>query len=395
MVQALEAGASAVKPDYHGGSIVNLMASLQVGLGGAPPAYRPAPALHPALVAAARGVVLFIIDGLGYDYLRAHPQAVHLNRALRSALTSVFPSTTASAVTTFLTGDAPQQHAVTGWHMYMRELGAVMTVLPGQPRFGGAALQATGVDLTALLGHRAFSTRIAVPAHMVMPAHIAHSAYSIGHSGESRIHPYRGLAGLFEQVTALLAADESCYVHAYWPDLDAAGHGAGMGSREALACLLDLDARFGQMLQALRGSGALVLLCADHGQVDTRSATWLDLEAGTAAGDELLLPLCGEPRAAYCYPRGGRAGSFAAALATRFPGRYRLLRSAEWVAAGWFGLGPAHAELASRVGELLLLPGAHGAVKDRLPGETRLRVVGVHGGTSRAEMLVPLVVARP
>jgi hypothetical protein len=34
------------------------------------------------------------------------------------------------------------------------------------------------------------------------------------------------------------------------------------------------------------------------------------------------------------------------------------------------------------------------AIVDQLPGEQRSSVIGVHGGISAAELLVPLVVAR-
>jgi len=168
-----------MKPDYSGGSIVNLMSSLGQGLGGAAGDYAPTSLLPPAEVAAAETVVLLLIDGLGYDFTVARDELPTLNGALRGPLTSVFPSTTASAVTTYLTGDAPAQHAVTGWHMYVREVGAVMTVLPGQARFGGPALAASSIDLPALLGTRAFVERIDVDAAFVMPHFIADSAFTL------------------------------------------------------------------------------------------------------------------------------------------------------------------------------------------------------------------------
>jgi hypothetical protein len=59
-----------------------------------------------------------------------------------------------AAITSFLTGTAPRQHGVTGWHMYLRELGAVLAILPGRPRYGGMSFAQAGVDVVKLLGHR-------------------------------------------------------------------------------------------------------------------------------------------------------------------------------------------------------------------------------------------------
>jgi len=58
-----------MRPDYTN-SLVNLMASLEQGLGGAPGLYPALAALPPQQVAAAQRVILLIIDGLGYEYLQ-------------------------------------------------------------------------------------------------------------------------------------------------------------------------------------------------------------------------------------------------------------------------------------------------------------------------------------
>ena len=100
-------------PDYQGRSIVNLMASLEAGLDGYEHHYPPLNLLPPERVRGHRQVLLFVIDGLGFNYLRAHPEATCLNEHLLGGITSVFPPTTASAIPTFLTGEAPQQHGLT------------------------------------------------------------------------------------------------------------------------------------------------------------------------------------------------------------------------------------------------------------------------------------------
>jgi hypothetical protein len=62
----------------------------------------------------------------------------------------------------------------------------------------------------------------------------------------------------------------------------------------------------------------------------------------------------------------------------------------------YFGLGPAHPRLAERIGHYCLLMKNNYVLRDRLMGEgERPLHVGVHGGTSSAEMFVPLVIAQP
>ena len=116
-----------ILPDYDGGGIVNLIASIEIGLGGASQGYPPLREPLAGDLAAAEKVVLLVIDGLGYDYLNRTGGA--LREYLQGSLTSVCPATTASAVTTLLTGVAPQQHGFTGWFSWFREIGSVLAVL--------------------------------------------------------------------------------------------------------------------------------------------------------------------------------------------------------------------------------------------------------------------------
>jgi hypothetical protein len=380
-------------PDYQGGSLVNLMASLQEGLGGAAHACRTLELLPAETVAAHRQVLLWVIDGLGYNYLRAHPQAIQLNRCLSGGMSSVYPPTTATAVTTLLTGDAPQQHGLTGWHMYFRELGAVLAVLPGRPRYGGVGLGAAGIDTRALLGHVAFADRIGVDACTVSPASIARSDFNLAHLGRARLTEYTGLEGLLDAVTATLRQDGCRFVHAYWPELDSIGHHHGIHSAAARHHLLQLDRAFAQLLEQLRGTDTLVIVCADHGQIDTTPASRIDLVAHPALRELLALPLCGEPRSVYCYLRPGCEQDFDRYVATELAGAARAFPAAQLLDEHWFGPGTPHPELARRIGDRVLLMESNHVLRDRLPQEQHVELVGVHGGLSTDELRVPLIVA--
>ena len=117
------------KPDYLGGSSVNLMQSIAESRGGNIGLYPNLGNLSTSELTQSRNVVLLVIDGLGYDYLCNKPNSF-LYQHLHSKITTVTPPTTAAAITTFLSGLAPQQHGLTGWFTYFHELDQVITVLP-------------------------------------------------------------------------------------------------------------------------------------------------------------------------------------------------------------------------------------------------------------------------
>jgi predicted AlkP superfamily pyrophosphatase or phosphodiesterase len=107
-------------PDYNGGSIVNLMSSIAKACGGKTN-YVQLKSLSSEEIKN-KNIILLVIDGLGYEYLKKS-NANFLKENLKDKMTSVFLPTTACATTTFQTGVAPQQHALTGWFMFLKKRG--------------------------------------------------------------------------------------------------------------------------------------------------------------------------------------------------------------------------------------------------------------------------------
>ena len=378
-------------PDYKGGGIVNLMASLQEGLGGAKHAYPVLRHITPDDVGRHRQVVLWVIDGLGYEHLLRQTDAVHLNAALKARITSVFPPTTASAITTFLTGDAPQQHGLTGWYVYFRELGAILTVLPGRSRYGGGGYGSGGIDTAGLLQHRPFSDRIGVESYSLSPAYIVDSEFNRVHLGSSTAIGFTTLEGLCQETLALCHRPGRRYISIYWPELDSLGHRHGIGSAQVNHHLLELDRAFHHLCRGLEGTGTLLLVCADHGQVDTTPEQTFFVDRHPDLCRSLVLPLCGEPRAAYGYIRSGYASQFDESVASCFGDRVVVHPSSQLIDECWFGLGAPHDRLQDRIGDRLLLMQEQAIVIDRLPQDSPLQMIGVHGGLSREELWVPLI----
>lgn len=251
--------ASRMLPDYPAGSIVNLMDTLVVGLGGACPNPAPLAVLPPAEIAGHRQVALIVVDGLGDAFLSRLGPDTKVGACRRDRLTSVFPSTTAAAVTTFLTGLAPQQHGLTGWHMYFRELGAVLAVLPGRPRYGGMTLGQAGYDAGRFFGHRSVFEGLPLASRMVTPRHLARSDFNLAHLGQASLTAYDGQEEFFAALVSALTADQGRsrrFVYAYWPELDRIAHEAGSLSKAAEQHFRSWDEAFGQFLKRVGGPTA-------------------------------------------------------------------------------------------------------------------------------------------
>ncbi|MDD5297953.1 MAG: alkaline phosphatase family protein [Rhodocyclaceae bacterium] len=383
-------------PDYRGGSIVNLMASVASAVGGdALAPYPPLGLLPPEELADARNIILLVVDGLGLDTLLRPGNGGNLHRHLIGKLTSVFPSTTASANTVFLTGQAPQQHGLTGWHMFFREIGSILAVLPLVPRHGGPTLGQCGMNPAGLLRPHPLADRLPLVCHQVTPAYIVDSDFNRAYVGTARRHGYKNLAQCLNLVSDLVRQGrERQFIHAYWPTLDATAHDHGIKSRESALCFERLDAAFGRFLEGIAGHDSVVLVTADHGFLDSPPDHLVDLKDHPGLAETLMLPLCGERRLAYCYVHPERCGDFEAYVGEHLSERMALYRSRDLLEAGWFGLGPPDPRLKDRIGHYVLALRDDWTLVDSLPGEKRHSLIGVHGGLSAAEMTVPLILAR-
>lgn len=384
-----EADPALVRPDYAGGGLVNLMSSIAGALGGSSP-YLPLTALPPEALSGARHLVLLVVDGLGHDFLCGRDGA--LRRHLLGPLTSVFPSTTASAIPTFLTGLAPQQHGLTGWNMYFREIGAIVAPLPFRVRTGRHALREAGVTPAQLFGLAPLFDRLPLPSHVVSPRQIVHSDFNVALSGKARRHAYESLDEMAAVIAALLRISaERSYVHAYWPQIDTLAHEFGVHSAPVAEAFAALDAAFARLLDVAQETRSRIVVTADHGFVDADET--IDLDDHPDLRETLLLPLCGEPRVAYAYLRSGREAQFEAYIRAHLADRVHVLRSEDLVRQGWLGPGAAHPGLRDRLGDFVLVPRGRAILRDWLQGEARYTHVGMHGGLSAAEMIVPLVVS--
>src|SRR5258706_9758107 len=202
-----------VRPDYAGSGFVNLVASLVEACGGAP--------RHPALVSlpvaelrAASNVVFMIVDGLGDNYLQANGAGGELATHRRGPISAVFPSTTASAITTSFTGATPLEHGLTGWFTYFSEAACVGTPLPFLRRGEKASL---GIAPERIFVERSMFDSLAERSIVVSWRPIIDSIYNVHHSGGAERRAYDDLAGfLDETVNAVKSGPGRKFVYAYW-----------------------------------------------------------------------------------------------------------------------------------------------------------------------------------
>ncbi|HEX3947269.1 MAG TPA: alkaline phosphatase family protein [Acidimicrobiales bacterium] len=375
---------SPVLPAFAGPCLANLVPALLAQVR----TPRPAPPADwlPGPLGRARQVVLLVLDGLGWEQLQARRAiAPTLASGTGGPITSVAPSTTATALTSLTTGLPPAVHGILGYRL--RVDGAVLNVLGW--RLDGADAR-TRLPARTFQPHPAFPGPDGRPAGRPVPvvsrADYRSTGFSAAHLGDAVIHGLRTASGLVVEVRRLLAAGEP-FVYAYHDGIDSVAHAHGLGDHYD-AELRTADRLVADLLEVLPPGAALVV-AADHGQVDVGSAVEV-LDDRLMDAVELL---SGEGRFRCLHLRAGATDDVAEA-ATELFGHLAWVRTAEQVIDdGWLGGEPVPAVL-DRLGDVVLAPFAPTAFLD--PADTgEQRLIARHGSLTEAEMLVPLLSWEP
>jgi len=356
-------------------------------------------------------VVVALVDGYGFEQYRRdrhdYPLLDRLaDRGTVTPLTSIYPTETAAAITTTHTGDRPARHGLLGWDQYVPAVGGVLSTLPFETVDGEPAGEAHDVGAAVLFeGSSVYSALVDTPADAtaVVPEGQLESAYSrvaqadLGGGGyEDLDHAARALT------RAVGGADGPTYVYAYFPQVDGAAHLAGTESaeyhRQLEAVLSAVERGLVEGLDAADAGETLLLLTADHGEVDTPGATGnVNLRADRfdplwqalrTAPDGDPIPPVGGPRNVQLHVRDGEREAVRALLERDLDAL--VLDRGAVLDRELFGPGEPSGRFLERIGDLLVVP------RDRSVWhqDAALRYVGMHGGLHPEEMLVPFAAAR-
>ena len=357
-------------------------------------------------------VVLFVFDGLGYREWQRHEDGIiglFAERGHVGPVTTVFPSTTAAALTTLATGLTPQEHSLVEWYVYMKELGITIETLPFSP-MGGRGRD----ELMAIANPRILFTgetvyprlkRRGVASYAFLPRGIARSGYSSTVHDGSKIVPYISSSDLCATLRRSLNTVEGpAYFYVYWSMIDTMEHAYGPNSEEARLETASISRALADGLfkgPPAADSKTLVLATADHGQVYSPMERALMLNryrklVRNLASDERrekILPW-GAPRDVYLSLVEEKVDEVVAYLRQALGRAATVLKTSDAVSAGLFGRGSPSRAFQRRVGNVMVLPTGTGSIWYRFPGVRTPEVVGLHGGLHPDEMRVPFAAAR-
>jgi predicted AlkP superfamily pyrophosphatase or phosphodiesterase len=372
-------------PRYGSGALADVVPSLLAGM--------DVPGVVDVIgVPAARRVCLLLVDGLGWELLRAHADvAPFLSAAAGRPITAGFPATTATSVAALGTGLPTGEHGLVGLTF---EAGVHHLNALGWSRHGAAEttdLRDVVVPEVLQPSPTAFERAAAagVTVRVVAPHRQQDSGLSRAVLRGAPFHPVHALGDLAASALDALRSADRVLCYAYHADLDLVGHLHGPGSEPWRLQLAQVDQLVASIATRLPTGSALAVV-ADHGMVEVGEEDRIDYDAEPSLREGVRL-LGGEARARYVYTEPGATDDVLATWRDLLGDRAWVMRRAEAVDLGLFGPAVASRVL-PRIGDLVVAARGATVVVRATADPVLARFAGQHGSLTTAEQLVPLIV---
>ena len=338
-----------------------------------------------------RPLLFVLVDGLGDVLVDRLDKHTILGGAERLGLRSVFPSTTAAALTTIATGEWPATHAVPTWftHLHRREITA--TILPFVERHSETALQRFGIQPAEAFPCPSRLAAMPGPLRTYHPRAISNSEFTSYGRGAWPTDPYDHLRDAVAGVVDRLVGQAEGGVHyLYLPMVDSASHRVGPDGGDTDQALRAVNRAIGVIAEALDGR-ARIAISADHGAVGVDADGKSLIPTDDPILDELHTPPHGESRVPMFCVRAGRAAAFAAAFRERWGRSWALLSRADAQEMALFGPEPLSELAAERIGDYLAISAGREVMIYGEPGNPTASLRGFHAGLLPEEMSIPLL----
>ena len=340
-----------------------------------------------------RPLLFVLVDGMGCIFEgRTSPQGLLAN-AEHVQLRSVFPSTTAAALTTIATAEWPGRHGVPAWYTHLHRNNITATILPFVERDSERRLQEFGIQPEDAFAHPSRMATIGGPLRTYHPRNISDSEFTNYQRGSAATDPYDHLRDAVESVVSRIVDQGESGIHyLYLPMVDSASHRDGPDAPATLRALEAVDNALTAIAEAVDGR-ARIAISADHGELNVSAAEKGLFLPDDEIIDDLHTPPHGEPRVPMFCVRWGREDSFAGQFRQRWGRNWALLTQEEAEDLKLFGPEPLSEIAAERIGSHIAVSATRNVLVYGEAGNRVSALNGYHAGLRSEEMEIPLLLA--
>lgn len=336
-----------------------------------------------------KNVVVILLDGLGLDVLEHNlPKDSFLRRHLLKEISAVFPTTTTAGTMCYKTGLTPIEHGWLSLFLYFKEVGESVNLYLNTGAYSRKPELLNNIA-EKVLGFENIYEKIEEKTKQKVKAYGVSIPEARDLFGNITQITYDSFSEMCSMLKTLCSLDGQKVIYAYHNNPDNTMHHYGPHSKEVSSLLLDIDAELEELYNNCPNT--TFILSADHGQSYVEKV--FDLSTYPDLDNTLLMPPTGGPRAFNIFVKRGRDAEFKRLIKKYLGDEFVLFSKKEVLEMGLFGDGVPHPKVDDFMGDYWLVSvGKSNLCYTTLYKQDISQPVGAHGGLTKEELIVPLIV---
>ncbi len=349
--------------------------------------YSSLPKLEKILAKQYKNIVLLLLDGMGENLIKNISPNGFFSKHHQDVITSVCPSTTTAAITTYYSGKPPIE---TGWiamSQYFKEYGRAMEMLRKVESYTGEKISNARMDVFDLVKYVPIYEQIEkenpnVKAYEINP--------TFCEARSKRNEKADTIDLMCDAIQAICKRQDHNFILAYSADPDGILHKYGCNSEEVRTFIKETEEKIEEMCKQLQGSDTLFILSADHGHKDIKTVySVLDLEE---IQDCISMPPSLESRAVTFWVKEGKKEKFEKFFRTKLKDEFLLFTKEEFLNKHFLGYGTMHKKIDDFLGNYIALSISDSIIKlETNISKEKANKKSTHCGLTKEEMEVPLI----
>lgn len=335
-----------------------------------------------------QNVILLILDGMGEHILNnLSPNGYFIKNKI-DCLTSVFPSTTTAALTTYYSGRPPYETGWIAWSQYFKEYGRALDMLAHRESYQGEILKKPSIDVfKTIVNYESVFDRIEKVNSNIKAFEIT-PTYSDKRSARSIRAD--NIDEAIEAISLISQIPGEKFMLAYCDNPDSLLHKCGATSEEAKLFITETEEKIKRLYETLP-QDTILIITADHGHKNIeKTYTLLDYPE---IQECLIQPASLESRCLSFWVKENMKDVFEKRFNKVFSEEFILMTKEEFLSKNFLGLGEKHPKIDDFIGNYVAISVASSIIRlETFLAEGKGPKKSTHCGLTKDEMEVPLIV---
>ena len=335
-----------------------------------------------------KNVVFIILDGMGEHILEKVSPAGYFRKKEIDCITSVYPSTTTAALTTYYSGKPPYETGWIAWSQYFKEYGRDIDMLSHRESYTSRDLKNARINVfDTIVKYKSVFEQIeeALPnikAYEITPSYSDKRA--------KRSIRADSIDEIIMNIETLCKNPDEKFILAYCDNPDGLLHKFGTDSEEVKEFIENTERKIEDMCKNLT-EDTVVIISADHGHKDINKAySILDYPEIQKC---LILPPSLESRVVTFWVKEDMKEEFVKNFNKNFENDFWLMTKEEFLEKNMLGFGKKHPKIDDFIGNYIALSISDSIIKlENYLTEGKKLKKSTHCGLTKEEMEVPVII---